>query len=80
MCFFERRVSVMMRAIGSPKTPRTVGWGRKPGKTYASVSRRDRLRERAIGQSCQISGGSQHRFQTVISGIKPLSRPDFYPH
>jgi len=29
--FFARRANVMMRAFGSPKTPRTVGRGRKPG-------------------------------------------------
>jgi len=29
--FFARRASVMMRTFGSPKTPRTVGRGRKPG-------------------------------------------------
>src|ERR1019366_7125918 len=30
--FFARRASVMMRAFGSPKTPRTVGWGAKAGE------------------------------------------------
>ena len=33
----------MMRAFGSPKTPRTVPSGRKPGNAYASHSRRFRL-------------------------------------
>src|SRR5450830_1020139 len=37
--FFARRASVMMRAFGSPKTPRTVGWGRKPGNMYVSHRR-----------------------------------------
>src|SRR5262252_4545456 len=40
--FFERRLSVITRAFGSPKMPRTVGAGRKPGKQYASHSRRVR--------------------------------------
>jgi hypothetical protein len=40
--FFERRTRVMTRAFGSPKTPRTVGSGRKPGNAYASQSRRRR--------------------------------------
>jgi hypothetical protein len=31
-CFFERRVSAMIRACGSPKTPVTVGRGENPGK------------------------------------------------
>ncbi len=43
--FFERRSRVMTRAGGSPKTPRTVGCGRNPGKGYASQSRRFRFAE-----------------------------------
>ena len=31
-CFFERRVSVMTRAMRSPNTPTTAGLGVKPGK------------------------------------------------
>jgi len=41
-CFFERRFSLTMRAFGSPKMPRTVPSGRKPGNAYASHSRRFR--------------------------------------
>src|SRR5664280_718293 len=49
--FFARRASVMMmRAFGSPKTPRTVGWGRKPGNVYGSHRRRCRFDELAIGK------------------------------
>jgi hypothetical protein len=47
-CFFVRRASVMMRAFGSPKTPRTVGRGRKPGNLYVSQSRRCRFEQLAI--------------------------------
>jgi hypothetical protein len=46
--FFERRSSVTTRAFGSPKTPRTVGRGRKPGNAYASHSRRSRFVEVAM--------------------------------
>ena len=46
--FFERRRSVITRALGSPKTPRTVGSGRNPGKAYASQSRRFRFVDLAI--------------------------------
>src|ERR1700745_593369 len=53
--FFERRLSLMTRAIGSPKTPHTVGSGRKPGKQYASHSRRLRLARPAIHPGCQIA-------------------------
>src|SRR5262249_33706844 len=38
-CFFPRRTSPRMRALGSPKTPRTVALGRKAGKRYVSTSR-----------------------------------------
>jgi hypothetical protein len=48
--FFARRASVMMRAFGSPKTPRTVGRGRKPGKVYVSQRRRCRFDELAIAK------------------------------
>jgi hypothetical protein len=51
--FFERRVSVMTRALGSPKTPRRRAWGRQPGKRYAS-SKPLRLVEVDIEKSCQI--------------------------
>src|SRR5256714_14901826 len=53
--FFERRVSLMTRAIGSPKTPHTVGCGRKPGKQYASHSRRLRFARPAIHLRCQTA-------------------------
>ena len=46
--FFERRFSLMIRAFGSPKMPRTVPSGRKPQNAYASHSRRFRLPEAAI--------------------------------
>ena len=41
--------SRITRAFGSPKTPHTVGSTRKPGKQYASHSRRLRL---AIRLAC----------------------------
>jgi len=46
--FFERRLSVITRAFGSPKMPHTVGPGRKPGNEYVSQSRRLRFNGRAI--------------------------------
>ena len=46
--FFERRLRVITRAFGSPKIPRTVGSGRKPGNEYVSQSRRLRFDARAI--------------------------------
>jgi len=46
--FFERRFSLTMRALGSPKMPRTVPSGRKPENAYASQRRRFRLPAAAI--------------------------------
>ena len=46
--FFERRLRMITRAFGSPKIPRTVGPGRKPGNQYVSQSRRIRFVARAI--------------------------------
>jgi len=45
----------MTRAFGSPKTPHTAGSGRKPGKQYASHSRRLRFARPAIHLECQIA-------------------------
>ena len=50
--FFERRTRSMTTAFGSPKMPRIVGCGRKPGNAYASVRRRLRDGEVAIQTSC----------------------------
>ena len=54
--FFDRRLSPITRAFGSPKMPRTVGSGRKPGKQYESQSRRYCLAVLAIHLGCQIAG------------------------
>ena len=70
--FFERRVSVTTLAFGSPKTPRTVGLGWKPGNAYVSQSRRFRFDVLAIQTSCTNSASvhmPQHKqwrgFQTI---------------
>src|SRR4029077_21290922 len=52
--FFERRLSLMTRAFGSPKIPHTVGSGRKPGKQYASQSRRLCFARLAIHLVCRL--------------------------
>jgi hypothetical protein len=54
--FFERRLSLITRAFGSPNTPCTVGSGRNPGKLYASHRRRQRFAVLAIHLGCQIGG------------------------
>src|SRR5207249_11623967 len=49
--FFRRRSKRTIRALGSPKMPRTVAWGRNPGKRYASISRCGV----GIHSACQVS-------------------------
>src|SRR2546426_12536773 len=76
--FFDRRVSVMMRAWGSPKIPVTVGLGRNPGKRYASHSRRGR---RGVGmrRSCPIPASPPQRFRPLPERRSALSAPSFHP-
>src|SRR6266508_5118799 len=76
--FFDRRVSVMMRAWGSPKIPVTVGLGRNPGKRYASHSRRGR---RGVGmpRSSPIPASPPQRFRPLPERRSGLSAPSFHP-
>jgi hypothetical protein len=62
--FFERRFSLMMRTLGSPKMPRTVPSGQKPGNAYASHSRRFRLPAAAIAKSV--------RFRALLHTLETL--------
>ena len=59
----------MTRAFGSPKTPRTVGCGRKPGNAYASHSRR----------FASLESPSKHhaRFPARLNRSKPSAGADF---
>jgi hypothetical protein len=61
---FERRTSVMPRALRSPNTPRSIARGRNPGNRYPS-DRRLGFDEVGIRTSCQLSAslnstGAQH--------------------
>jgi hypothetical protein len=69
--FFARRASVMRRAFGSPKIPRTVGWGRKPGNVYVSHRRRRRFDELAIATSCPIQSPYETQKTQYPWGFKP---------
>jgi len=72
--FFERRLSVITRAFGSPKIPRTVGSGRKPGNEYVSQSRRGRFDARAIiHRSCQISNPAKMQMPLAIPSFVEFS-------
>src|SRR5262249_27857758 len=58
--FFRQRCRDTMRAFGSPKMPRTVAAGRKPGNRYVS-GRRMIFR---IQKSCQVSTPLKRRKTT----------------
>jgi hypothetical protein len=72
--FFPRRSSRKIRALGSPKMPRTVASGRKPGNRKASSSRRGfRIR-----LSCRISHLEEKENSLEIKGFRGL-HSDFLP-
>jgi hypothetical protein len=65
---------VITRAFGSPKIPRTVGSGRKPGNEYVSQSRRGRFDARAIiHRSCQISNPAKMQMPLAIPSFVEFS-------
>jgi hypothetical protein len=75
--FFERRLSLITRAFGSPKTPHTVCSGRKPRKQYASTSRRIRKDRRAIQSECQIPRRPNTQNLYAMHSFLRLSAPHF---
>jgi hypothetical protein len=76
--FFDRRMSVRIRACGSPNTPVTIGLGRNPGKRYASHSRRGR---RGVGmrRSCPILAQPPQCFRPLPERGSAPSAPGFSP-
>src|SRR5256712_5031026 len=76
--FFDRRVSVMMRAKGSPKIPMTDELGWNPGTRYASHSRRGR---RGVGmrRSSPILAPPPQRFPPLPERAPSPSAPSFHP-
>src|SRR4029077_7321747 len=78
--FFERRLSLITRAFGSPKTPHTVCSGRKPGKQYESQTRRGRFAALVIHRRCQIEALTEIQFANKCTcaggrrGAPPRSR------
>ena len=80
--FFPRRCRRMTRAFGSPKMPRTVGAGRKPGKRYASHKRRCfRIRHHARCLDPQNSPVSVERptFLMLFSPTRQDEEPEYMP-
>jgi hypothetical protein len=68
----------MIRACGSPKHPRTLALGRKPGETYASASRRG-LRVLSIGKSCQIFSALSARTKPYENRLGSVTTWPFLP-
>jgi hypothetical protein len=73
-CFPPRRCSRTTRACGSPKMPWTVCRGRKPGKRYASQSRR----WFGIRKSCHVSPAAAIAKSLVPQGHSEKN-PYFFP-
>src|SRR5207245_9298963 len=76
--FFDRRVSVMIRAWGSPKIPMTVRLGRNPGEQYVSHSRRG-CRGVGMRRSCAIPASALQRFRPLPERLSAPSAPSFHP-
>jgi hypothetical protein len=70
-------LSLITRAFGSPKTPHIVCSGRKPGKQYASTSRRIRKDRRAIQSECQIPRRPNTQNLYAMHSFLCLSAPHF---
>jgi len=75
--FFERRLSLITRTFGSPKTPHTVGSGRKPGKQYASHSRRHRFAVLFIPPGCQMEARPEIQNRWEIHSFLAPAHPKF---
>src|SRR5271156_3217517 len=67
--FFERRSRLTIRTFGSPNTPRTVSFARKPANEYPSDRRRRRVAVLAIPHHA--------RFQYPSKRLKPNARKPF---
>ena len=91
--FFDRRTSVMTRACGSAKIPRTCSTGRKPGNLYASRKRRrfvevariaSRIATNGRGASCPIRHQNPRTVQSAKSpyphGCRCCKTPGIHPH
>jgi hypothetical protein len=78
--FFERRFNLMMRAFGSPKMPRTVPSGRKPGNAYASHSRRFRLRAAPIAENRPIPSTPPLARNPVTMRLSDALSSTIHPH
>ena len=76
--FFERRSSRTIRTSGSPNTPRTVAFARKPTNEYPSDRRRCRFAERAISQHGKIEPASKPR-KSLSTSLSAAMIPQNHP-
>src|SRR5262249_348841 len=76
--FFDRRVRRMLRAWGSPKIPVTVGLGWKPGKRYASHSRRG-CAGVGVRRSSSAPSSASAYFRPLPERLPDPTGPSFHP-
>src|SRR5437879_8336370 len=77
-CFFERRSSRTIRTSGSPNTPRTVTFARKPANEYPSDRRRCRFPDLVIPQHAKIEPASKPR-KSLSTSISAAMIPQNHP-
>src|SRR6202035_4462331 len=80
--FFERRSSRTIRTSGSPNTPRTVAFARKPANEYPSDRRRGRFPDLAISQHAKIEPPSKPRKVPIHKHFRrydPSKSPTRFP-
>src|ERR1700676_2937870 len=76
--FFERRSRRTIRTPGSPNTPRTVSFARKPANEYPSDRRRCRFPDSAISQHAKIEPASKPR-KSPSTGLIAAMIPQNHP-
>src|SRR5271165_695784 len=80
--FFERRSRRSIRTSGSPNTPRTVSFARKPANEYPSDSRRCRFPDSIIPQHAKIKHASKLKKVPLHSNFRrydPSKSPTRFP-
>src|SRR5271166_2775903 len=80
--FFERRSRRNIRTSGSPNTPRTVSFARKPANEYPSDSRRCRFPDSIIPQHAKIKHASKLKKVPLHSNFRrydPSKSPTRFP-
>jgi hypothetical protein len=74
--FFERRSRLTIRAPGSPNTPRTASFARKPPNEYPSDRRRRRFALSAIPHLAEFANRSNHPKANIHRHFPAMSAPN----